>query len=262
MADGLSSARSGDVGERALDRLLGRLRASAGWRLSSEGANLALHPLEGGGGLACSRALFDRAASDGLVERAGAGVRISDLGLARLDRLRGGADGFRVQHQLRGTRRFAEPGGAVLMAEVNLAESPLAWLRTRRGRDGRSLIDEAQFAAGERLRADHAFGQIVPGLARPSWEGIATGRIDGGRGAGRGGVADLSDQTVAARERVERALRAVGQELTPVLLAVCCELKGLEQVEKERGWPARSAKIILSLALTRLARHYGYAERA
>jgi hypothetical protein len=38
---------------------------------------------------------------------------------------------------------------------------------------------------------------------------------------------------------------------------VCCLLRGLEYAEKAQGWPRRSGKVILRLALTGLTRHYG-----
>jgi hypothetical protein len=143
-------------------------------------------------------------------------------------------------------------GGAVA---VNLAESPLAWLHRRKGADGRPLIDASAFAAGERLRADLTLAGALPSVSANWSASVARGA----RGPSR---LTATETMLAARQRVDLAMRAVGPEMSGLLVDVCGFLKGLEQVERERGWPARSAKLILTMALARLAAHYGIAGEA
>ena len=105
--------------------------------------------------------------------------------------------------------------------EFNPAESPLAWLRRRKDKDGAAMIGDAEFQAGERLRADFWFAGLTPRVTT-NWSAV------GGSGrAGAGLGLELKDNIVAARERVHRALAAVGPELAGVLIDVCCHLKGL-----------------------------------
>lgn len=158
--------------------------------------------------------------------------------------------GFRAQHGACVRDRVRMPDGTQERVAIDLKESPLAWLCQRRDRDGRRYLDPAQFAAGEKLRADATRAQLLPRMT-VDWDAP----IGGARRAD--GAATFSDGALAARERVDRALRAVGPELSGVLLDVCCFLKGIEIVERDRGWPPRTARIVLGLALTRLATHYG-----
>jgi hypothetical protein len=158
---------------------------------------------------------------------------------------------YREQHGEVAPRRFDTADGWIV-ADVNMAESPLAQLARRRAKDGRPFLAEAEWRSGERLRVDYTRARIMPRLGANWQAAIASGRRDGGAG----GIAELTDAALAARQRVEHAVDAVGPELSGVLIDVCCFLKGLKTVELERGWPARSAKIMLKSALGALSRHY------
>ncbi len=191
--------------------------------------------------------------SMGLVTQSNGRFTLSDEGLSWLRRQRAGAEPFLEQHQLR-EAAYRNVGGARRPVIVNEAESPLGWLRKRKDRDGTPMIDTPQFEAGERLRAEFERGQLAPNVTS-NWEGAAHSRRI--RRAAPSAAAGLSDEALSARQRVVRALEAVGPELAGVLIDVCCHLVGLRDAEKSRGWPQRSGKVILKIALTRLARHYG-----
>jgi hypothetical protein len=166
-------------------------------------------------------------------------------------------DSFRGQHLALAQQQVAtELGHASVM--VDEAESPLAWLARRRGRDGRPLIEPHQLQAGEKLRADFTRANLMPRTTSNWASPISSGR----HGGGGNRAATFTETMIAARHRVHLALDAVGPEFAGLLVDVCCFLKGLEDIERERIWPARSAKVVLQLALDRLARHYGYAAQA
>lgn len=187
----------------------------------------------------------------GMVVRTGERLAIVRDGTAWLARRAACVeDRFQAQHQERDIRAI-EIAGVRKPVTVNLRESPLAALAQRKDRDGHAFLSNGEIEAGERLRADYGFGQIAPRLGA-NWEAA----VSGGRRGGGGAKADLTDDALAARQRVDRAIEAVGPELSGVLIDFCCFLKGLELVEAERGWPRRSAKLMLKTALGALARHY------
>jgi hypothetical protein len=162
-------------------------------------------------------------------------------------------DTFRQPHQLSAIAE-REVDGVRRPVLVNDAESPLGWLKSRKGRNGRPLITDDQYAAGERLRADYWFAHMSPRVTS-NWSALAP--AERSRRGAPSNAAALRDEVIAAKERVMRALMAVGPEVSGVLVDICCEPKGLEDAEKENGWPQRAGKVVLQIALTRLARHYG-----
>ncbi len=134
------------------------------------------------------------------------------------------------------------------------AGGSLAWLHSRRDKDGQPLISVEQLAAGERLAGDLWRARMTPRVTSV-WTGVPGDA--GSRRAAPGAGVDIADGVIAAKVRVERALKAVGPEFAGPLIDVCGHMRGLDDIERINGLPMRSGKMLLRTALTRLARHYG-----
>ncbi len=144
--------------------------------------------------------------------------------------------------QERTPRRGARAARSVT---VNLAESPLGWLKAR------GLVSDRQFAAGETLRGDWERASLAPSVTM-RWDAPPPGRS-------ARAVPDPAAPTLvqlAAKRRFEAAVSAVGDGLADVLWRVVCAGEGMREAERALGWPARAGRIVLTIALDRLADHY------
>lgn len=135
--------------------------------------------------------------------------------------------------------------GPVRSVTVNVAESPLGWLLAR------GLISQRQYDAGDRLRADWERAQLAPRVTM-SWDSAPVAR-------GRGGAAperDLGGAQIDAKRRFDAAIAAAGPGLADILWRVVCAGEGMRDAESALGWPARAGKLVLTLALDRVAAYY------
>ncbi len=128
---------------------------------------------------------------------------------------------------------------------VNAAESPLGWLLAR------GLVTKRQFDAGERLRSDWERAQLAPRVTM-SWDAAPVSR---GRG-GSSSEPDLTGARIDAKRRFDDAIAAAGPGLADILWRVVCAGDGMRQAETALGWPARAGKVVLTLALDRVAAYY------
>ncbi|MCB5424783.1 hypothetical protein H0274_05910 [Altererythrobacter sp. CC-YST694] len=125
---------------------------------------------------------------------------------------------------------------------VNLAESPLSWLHAR------GHLDDRLSAAGECLRRDYERAAISPRVTM-RWDAV---RITG---TGEAGL-DPTERQIAARSRFDGAMEAAGSGLTDILWRVVCAGEALTVAEKALDWPMRSGKLVLRIALERVAKFY------
>jgi hypothetical protein len=179
---------------------------------------------------------------------------ITPAGRAALRRIEAGdraGDAFGDQHRDMAERDDQDEDGTARRLRYNAAESPVAALARKRDKDGRPYLEHDLVRAAEQLRIDFETAQMGPRVAQ-NWDRFLTGG-DRGVWAGETGPADGPR---AARDRVTAALSDLGPGLGDIVLRCCCFLEGLETAERRMGWAARSAKIVLRIALQRLKRHY------
>ena len=130
---------------------------------------------------------------------------------------------------------------------VNQAESPLGWLH-RHGH-----LDQRQFDAGEQLRADWERANLSPceTMRREPAPGSATGRSGGQK-------LERTEQQAVAKQRFDDALQAAGTGLSDILWRIVCAGEGMRDAETALGWPARAGKLVLKMALDRVADYYRF----
>lgn len=186
------------------------------------------------GGHPVDIAAAEKLVRDGLISCSGRTATLTELGKQAAERLIEPAEPNRWLIRHGGSKR--EP------IRINRCESPLGWLLKRRH------INRQQFAAGERLRSDWQIAER-PRSITMRW----TERTDGSHGSPE---RDPVLAQLSARRRFDRAMAAVGPGLGDVLARVACHGEGLEVAERAMAWPARAGKVVLAIALDRLAAHY------
>ena len=128
---------------------------------------------------------------------------------------------------------------------VNLADSPLGWLFAR------GHVSRRQFEAGERLRTDWERGQLPPKVTM-SWDAAPVSQTKGGAAQ----QPDLTGTQFDAKRRFEEAVEHAGPGLADILWRVVCAGEGMRDAETALGWPARAGKLVLGIALDRVANFY------
>jgi hypothetical protein len=131
---------------------------------------------------------------------------------------------------------------------INLAESPLARLVV----GDNAYLEPHHLEAAERVRKLVERAQLRPRTTM-SYAGTPAG---GGREGHR--AADIPDMAIDARRVLDDIHRKLPADCVGVVIDVCGWLKGLQEVERDRGWPRRSAKLVLRIGLEEVAQHFGF----
>lgn len=192
-----------------------------------------------------------RLASEGVIVACGRDVfELSDAGRMRLRRDAAEAEPqFLAQHVSVETRVVVDAEGGERVVRGVARSNVLRKLAALPGANGAAWLSAAELQAAQTLRSDWEASQA--GVTRGSdWSAPPMG--SGGRGVG-----NSQERVMAARcdrsRRVATALAALAPPLRRVVERVCFHEDGLELVERGEGWPARSAKLALKLALAQLA---------
>ncbi len=179
-----------------------------------------------------------------VIQQADGSWLISDLGFASLRRHIGGIS---AQHQI----IEAHPDATGAIQKRNVSGSAIEWLTSKKG--GRFALTANEIEAARTFRADYERSHMT-GRTTMDWS-ERVGRRKTRRPAGHD---SLSLKALDARRRLHKALDYVGPMLSEMLVEACCHEQSLQASEAQFSLPARSGKVMLKIALDRLAVFYGF----
>ncbi len=101
------------------------------------------------------------------------------------------------------------------------------------------------------MRADWERANLAPSITM-SWN--ITPPTGGRRSAPEALTA--TEAQIAAKQRFDGAIEHLGKDLSDIAWRIICGGEGVPAAEKNLGWPARSGKLVLKIALDRLGDYY------
>lgn len=235
-------------------RLLAQMDGHKCTLMQAQQGDVVLVHIEGMRTVKCASHMMAAMVSSGAVLLTRDRVEVTAAGRASLRRQATANQPFRAQHDAvvlkqQGAQQTDQAESSAVWVTD---ESPLARLGKLKATGGQPYLTRLEFEAGEKLRRDFEAGMMQPRVTAS----LDPSRVAGGRSRHRNTSVELTDTAIGARDRVSRALDRLEPELAGIAVDICCFLKGFETVEHERGWPRRSAKLMLKTALGGLSRHY------
>ncbi len=175
---------------------------------------------------------------------------VSEAGRARLRRARAApGEAFVAQHRVVVDRVVIDAEGRARTTRGHDANEVLRRLAALRDSEGLPWLAAGELAAASRVRQDWERSEL--GLMRGS-DWAAPPNASTARGLSSAQEAAMAARC-DARKRVGEALDRLAPPLRRVVERVCLHEQGLETLERSEGWPARSGKLALKLALSQLA---------
>jgi len=141
-----------------------------------------------------------------------------------------------------GLRRLAMP----------TEQTAIGRLAVSRGADGEPFLLPHHLLAAHRLERLIQIAQLAPRLTM-SYDPARVAQRQGGGGS----TGEIADSASDARQRLNHLADSLSPDCWNVIFDICGLGKGLQTVETERQWPRRSAKLVLRIGLSQLAKHMG-----
>jgi hypothetical protein len=199
-----------------------------------------------------SRRLVQTMVSDGAIVASGGDAMygLTAAGMARLTRETAApSDAYAAQHAPIVARPTIAADGALGGARGHDPNAAMKRLAALRDQSGKPWFTAAELAVAERLRADWLAGEI--GMLRGSdWAAPPQSRVSRGPGSA---AESAMIRCCDARARAAAAMASLAGPLRRAVELVCLQDAGFEALERALGWPARSGKLALKLALAQLA---------